>query len=439
MHHEDSDWSLAHERCSGAPFMNWTAARPPSSSPLEGGWAAVHGGDSNATDGSAPESCVTITGSTGVLHKEEVCDWPLQCLCELGAQDSTAYLSTMKALAEVRQGRADRLRMVYATIFSAAIGLPLFFDRRTAQMGQWVRNWHSGKPSLMSTIAVHTGWALVVVGFAPFILETLCGAWDAAQLGSWPNYSPIGPWGAGIIALTMRPSDFHLVCWIFSGLYLLVGVMCGAYAYGAVAQDFRPLLMIQEDLGTPHHAHSHDDWLHVDNLQHNASNQESLNGPVFFCMLCFFVVSGVVNIYHGARMIVSSLRPGMSPALICKEVSYGRVISGISGALLLAMAISAIFLDDSPQVAREHPYSAGVVLTGFSWVAYGLFGGQQRMSYWLGTASNGLVHAELPYSAGVLAGFSWEAYRLFGGQQRMRIERPGGIVLAHRSHARSEH
>ena len=74
--------------------------------------------------------------------------------------------------------------------------------------------------------------------------------------------------------------------------------------------------------------------------------------------------------------------------------TLGQVISFVSGGLLIVVAVSSIFLGHSLAVTWEHPYSVGTVATGVSWVAYGLFGSQQRMSYWLGTASNGLVRCE---------------------------------------------
>ena len=182
----------------------------------------------NGTDGLVGESdgrcraerpsrghCVTITGLSGALHSER-CDWAAyQCVCELGARESAAYRSAMQQMAHTSQASAERLRLWIATIFSAAVGLPLAKSNGASLLRQVMRDWRQDKSLLARRIlALHAGWAMVVVGFVPFVWEVILGTWDAARVGDWTRYAAVGPWGTMVLLQMMRKQHIYAACMV---------------------------------------------------------------------------------------------------------------------------------------------------------------------------------------------------------------------------------
>ena len=193
-----SAWSWASKGCPGTLHKNGTAQQ------LE---------DRLAEDcrprPPALGDCITITGLAGTLNSDR-CDWAAyQCVCELHAQESDAYRSTMQDMAHARQRSAERLRIWAATISSAAIGLPLAWSKRALRLGQLVRDWRLHEPFQMRTLTQHVGWAMIYLGFSPFVWQRTFGNWDAAQLGVWSNYTPLGPWGALLLIGTTCPQQIR--------------------------------------------------------------------------------------------------------------------------------------------------------------------------------------------------------------------------------------
>ena len=161
---------------------------------------------------------------------EAKCDWGgYRCLCELGTEALPEYLQFAKASRALGEKQARLVRMQVATIFSLAVALPLLMDKRLSSLLQRSvtvvdSSLSEGNPAPNSTptltptltltltltqvadsslsggyahLRMHVGWAMVLLGFAPFSWQVVLGTWDAAQLGSWVSFAQSargGPW-----------------------------------------------------------------------------------------------------------------------------------------------------------------------------------------------------------------------------------------------------
>ena len=105
----------------------------------------------------------------------------------------------MRFSRQAKDHDAERLRKYVVTLFSMALGLPLLLDKRVLHIGQWLVGRDRGlaaapsRETVHRTLAVHAAWALNIIGWTPFIWETIGGNWHAARLGNWPSTHATAP------------------------------------------------------------------------------------------------------------------------------------------------------------------------------------------------------------------------------------------------------
>ena len=199
----ESAWSWTSEGCVGFD-KNWT--NPTLEDSIDRGCRLKR---------PASGSCVAIAGRTGALRDTKCDREAYQCVCELHARESSLYRTTTQTVAQARQRSVERLRVWIAAIFTAAVVLPVAWDKRAV----WSEGGREGpmqgdsRPgSLVHISVVHVGWAMMFFGFAPFVWQTVLGSWDSAQLGTWSRYSGLCPWGAMVLYENMRSQHIRVAC-----------------------------------------------------------------------------------------------------------------------------------------------------------------------------------------------------------------------------------
>ena len=410
-------WRWSNPRCAGSSFISWSENR----APIE--WDAMrnktHTTASHAdslTDLAADlaadsavdfaEQCLVMS-ATGWL-KVEACDWAgIQCLCELGAEELDEYRSSMQASHLRQEKRAQGLRMWVATIFGVGLGFPLVFDQRMQRIGQWVLSYiavvafklsssplpsplHDREP--LRALAYHLGWVMLFAGFTPFVWESAWGDWGAAGLGQWPNYTPMGPFGAMLMLETGPASHFRVVSIMIGLMMLSVGLMSSLFVASITMQEL---------------AKSHDTStrLQVTNVltgggslsyeRYMLSNEDEglmklIQGQPH---LIFFAVSAVFETYFGISMLLSVYADERSSFLYSKCMGYGRTTAGVCGLLLLVLVLCFLSNHTGAMLVAaltQHPNGIGSLATAVAWLLFAFGATARNRAYWLGFVSNGL-------------------------------------------------
>ena len=273
--------------------MNWTGAQKAS------GEEASQVKSSQVKEASDQQACALFTGSTGWLD-ESSCEWAgHQCVCELGAELLPAYSRSMLSSRQARDRDAGVLRKYAVTLFSMALGLPLLLDKRVLHIGQWVVNRGRGSASadgtpapsretVHRTLAVHVAWALVFVGWGPFLWQAVGGNWHAARLGCWPNYTPIGPIGMWIICETAPLRHFYVAGLVLGMLLLAISAVIVYWAllkelYQGHTVEVFGWVIPEPEVG--------DRWLHAHNVENSSAADGSMTMLRSIPLICFWIAS----------------------------------------------------------------------------------------------------------------------------------------------------
>ena len=305
-----------------------TASGASSSAPAFTNW---HTGEPDA--GYGREDCAYISGATG-RWGDYGCELAeMRCLCESGGVPTTAnYINFSSEHAEdsKREARRQRLWAALVVVVLTCITLPLTsaMADTTASRGQQSRQ----------RLAVHAGLALIVGGFAPFVVHAFFGRWTAMQLGTWANYAPFGALG-GFIVLDATPNTSHqqrLLAVIMGSLFLTIGSAClvaAAYFGGS---------------------------------------DRSIECGLF----CGFALVNCIAAYQLCRL---GLRQSTPHIQLNARINFlSRLVTGTS-ALLILFHCSWIGVQD-PDEAFQHPYTPSIAATGFTWLALAIFGEQDTVS-----------------------------------------------------------
>jgi len=379
--------------------MNWTTGQQTG----EIG-SGLHDEDEKRDEVGGHEQCALFMGSTGWLD-ESSCEWAgYPCVCELSAELLPAYSRFMLSSRQTRNRDAERLRTYVVTLFSMALGLPLLLDRRVLHIGQWLVGRGTGSAAAPSretvhrTLAVHAAWALVIIGWTPFIWQTMAGNWHAAGLGNWPNYTPFGPVGMWIICET-APLRHFPKAGLGAGMVML-GIST-AILYRALAKVYHDhTILMHPFAGVIPEPEANDRWLHAHNLENPVVADET---PIVFggiSLVCFWIGSAVLNGYGGVDLLVQQCTKSNTPpecfhkCVHAKLTSYGRTIPGVCGVLLLLVC-----MDYKMRLALRE-MAAGTTATALTWIVTGIAFNPRNRASWMGSASNGLSATILPAARG---------------------------------------
>ena len=266
--------------------MNWTTAATSTSGESSG---VLYDGGEKASSGR--RECGLFMGMTGRLDKSS-CEWAgYQCVCELGAELLPTYSRSMLSSRQMRDRDADRLRRYVVTLFSMALGLPLLLDKRVFHIGQWIvgRGRESASADeadplspdkVYSVLVVHVAWACIFIGWTPFVWQAAGGTWDAARLGGWINYTPIGPLGGVMMLATAPLQHFRPASMLLGMSFLMIGVAILSYpphiSSSRVERNSDP---------TDAWGERTNDWLQSHNLENNLSPAWSLDTPALHIIL----------------------------------------------------------------------------------------------------------------------------------------------------------
>jgi len=373
--------------------MNWTTGQQTG----EIG-PGLHGED-EARDETRHQECALFMGLTGRLD-ESSCEWAgYQCVCELGAELLPAYSRSMLSSRQTRDRDAERLRKYVVTLFSMALGLPLLLDRRVLHIGQWLVSRGRGSAAAPSretvhrTLAVHAAWALIIIGWTPFIWESMGGNWYAARLGNWPNYTPMGPVGMLIIQEIAPLRHFNVAG---LGMALLSLGITTAIAYRALVKVYHdPTILVSPFAAVIPEPEANDRWLHAHNLENAVVPDDA---PFVFGsipLLCFWIAAAVLDGFMGVDLLKQLCSKRNTPSLMhAKMTAYGRLIPCVCGLLLLLVC-----MDYKVRLALRD-MAAGTIATALSWVVVGIAFSPRNRASWMGSASNGLSATILPAARG---------------------------------------
>jgi hypothetical protein len=281
LYKDHTGWRWANARCEGSQFMNSTTAQI-------SGQGSLH----DAEKASGHRDCALIRGITGRIDKSS-CDWAgFQCVCELGAELVPAYSRSMLSSRQVKDEDANRRRMHAVTLFSMALGLPLVLDKRVWHLGQLVLNKARGSTSgdefaapssgtACRAFAVHLAWAMMCIGFVPFIWQCMGLNWDAARLGCWPNYAPVGPIGCLLFLETAPLQHFRFATLVLGVMLVVLSV--AIFVLGSPGQ----LIL---DPSSEDWLKGKDSWIKEYNMK-NTLPPPSRNVAFHVSFLCFWLIS----------------------------------------------------------------------------------------------------------------------------------------------------
>ena len=312
------DWSWANSRCTEASFTNWAVGQP------------------DAAFGC--EECALMSG-TGRwedygCHLAEV-----RCLCELGSAAPPAYYESMQVHSDMLDAASWKQRLWIGAVLGAALGLPILLDENVASFG--VAPTDSTPVSLVRArllVGRQVGWALSLLGFGPVFCHYLLGSWDAAQLGSWPSYTPVLVWGPTLMVECMGQNNERMVA-----LFIVAAKLAIAFTSLANVGAF---LLRREQLPLYPYERS------------------------YLFTWCGF---GALSFYSGSSLILELMRNSGSRALYNQIWYQGRLCAGTCGTFLLLVFLAPIVIND-PQFAFQHPYGIGTMATTASWLAFSIFG-----------------------------------------------------------------
>lgn len=132
-------------------------------------------------------------------------------------------------------------------------------------------------------------------------------------------------------------------------------------------------------------------WMHENHETiKNAPRTFNTSDLLRLVVVCFFAVSAASNGYM-CVVLISSMLSGAPPAVVYNQVfRYGRMVSGVCGAVLALMATVMALPSDDPRLGMRHPYFTGCATTAVAWFFFGICANAQNRAKWLGAASNGL-------------------------------------------------
>jgi len=245
------------------------------------------------------------------------------------------------------RAHADELReaswqaRIWAAIFlGAVLGMPLLLDKQLLKTGRKVFGKAGGaeqgavfKCSAVPELLVHgfgrhVGWAMMVVGCSPLFFHYGFGVWDALQLGLWPVYTPLLPWGNALMAELSPPHYMRLIICSFA---LLNFSIAATSVY--VLFDIATGEQLQQKL------------------------------PMATLWLWFALVNGYMGVICTGKIVRKDTPPRVFHYLFWH---FGRFVCGSSGVLLMGVPLA------DTTYSAQHPYSVGTMLTAVSWTAFGV-------------------------------------------------------------------
>ena len=206
-------------------------------------------------------------------------------------------------------------------------------------------------------LRMHAGWAMVILGFAPFTWQVVLGTWDAAQLGSWVSFCPIGPWGA-LAVYANTHTDALRSAGIFTSLVHLVICLCALRSLifiGLQATRSNEPERVEDAFGSPHSS------------VHGAS-------AYAIALIGFLLATIGINGVGGMWVLIPTLFGDTPTHVLVKRVlSTSTLVSGMCGSLLGLAGLSFAFSHEEPLTALQHPNAFGVSTTAMSWIIYACF------------------------------------------------------------------
>ena len=204
-------------------------------------------------------------------------------------------------------------------------------------------------------LRMHAGWAMVILGFAPFTWQVVLGTWDAAQLGSWVSFCPIGPWGA-LVVYANTHTDALRGAGIFTSLVHLVICLCALHSLIVIAFQMtrsNEAENVEDAFGSPHSS------VHGVSVYANA-------------IIGFLLATIGINGVGGMCVLIPTLFGDTPTHVLVKRVlSTGALAAGLCGSLLGLAGLSFAFSHEDPWATLQHPYAFGVGMTAVSWIIYG--------------------------------------------------------------------
>jgi len=235
-------------------------------------------------------------------------------------------------------------------------------------------------------ITVHVAWAMVFIGFTPFLWQCFGGTWDAAQLGCWPNYAPFSPLGAMILCETAPVVYFRPALLTMASFSLVISVTVIVARGTALVHMYQSEADVLWDAGS-------DVWLQTYNLENSApaANSDTADTALRISLFCFWLGAVVLNFCLGVDLLAGFARNIPLYRMHAKAMFWCRTTTCVCGLLLSAVVVS----HQRPHFALEG-YVMGSTATALTWTLVGLsFSPQVRVS-WMRDVSNGLSATQLP-------------------------------------------